>query len=69
MKNSVFTIMTFIATLCVPVIVAGLPLYQTEFVVDTTDSTTTSIIENAIAFINSFSQIVYSPDNITITSV
>ena len=62
-------IVACIAISCISIIVTSIPLYKTEFIVDTTTTMTADLQENVLAFMNECSEINYSPENITVTSV
>ena len=69
MQDSIYTVMIITTVLCIPLLVASMPLYNTEFVVDTTDSSTSTIIEKTLDFINEVSQTLYSAENVTVTAL
>ena len=69
MQDGIYTVMIITTVLCIPLLVASMPLYKTEFVVGTPDSSTSTIIEKTLDFINEVSQTIYSAENVTVTAL
>lgn len=53
----------------IPIFIGAIPLYETDFVVDTSETSTDEIIDNTLAFLTEISNVMYSRDNITVTSL
>ena len=69
MHRCAYTAALCLVMLSIPVIVSSLPVYETDFVVHTDDTSTDSILEKVLVFVNELGTTFYSHDNITVSHV